>query len=207
MKLLSHFNSNPKVAKNTALGWGTAVLHLAPASMSGYQVCSKRSPGCEAACLHFAGAAFLQSRKNASRIARTKFFFEDRAAFMAQLRKEIEAHVRKMDRLGLRPAVRLNATSDIPWERVRDNPIGDMPEVVFYDYTAIPGRKTPSNYHLTFSLKETNEISAQEAVQSGMNLAVVFPPLTSQRRSGGFLWSMGTYPTSAPMIQRGVLWA
>lgn len=175
MKLLSQFNSNPKVAKNTELGWGTAVLHLAPASMSGYQVCSKRSPGCEAACLHHAGGAHLQSLKDRSRIARTKFFFENRAEFMVQLRKEIEAHVRKMDRLGLRPAVRLNATSDIPWERVRDNPISDMPGVLFYDYTAIPQRKTPSNYHLTFSLKETNEISAQEAVQSGMNLAVVFP--------------------------------
>lgn len=174
-KLLSHFDSNPKVAKNTALGWGTAVLHLAPAGMSGFQVCSARSPGCEAACLHYAGAQHLQSLKDRSRIAKTQRFFKDRHGFMAQLRKEIEAHVRKMEKMGLRPAVRLNATSDIPWERVRGNPIEDMPHVQFYDYTAIPNRNVPANYHLTFSLKENNEEAARKALQSDLNLAVVFP--------------------------------
>jgi hypothetical protein len=175
MTLLSHFDSNPKVAKNTKLGWGTAVLHLAPANMSGYQVCSARSPGCEAACLHYAGGAHLQSLKDRSRIAKTKFFFENKEAFMAQLLKEITAHVRKMDRMGLKPAVRLNATSDIPWERVRGNPIEALPEVQFYDYTAIPNRQVPDNYHLTFSLKETNESQSRIALALGLNLAVVFP--------------------------------
>ncbi len=176
-KLLSHFDSNPKVAKNTALGWGTAVLHLAPASMSGFQVCSRRSPGCEAACLHFAGGAHYQSRKDQSRIAKTQRFFKDREAFMAQLFKEIEAHVRKMDRMGLRPAVRLNATSDIPWERVKHqgkNLMDHLPNVLWYDYTAIPNRQVPDNYHLTFSLKENNESEARAALDMGLNLAVVF---------------------------------
>lgn len=174
-KLLSHFDSNPKVAKNTKIGWGTAVLHLAPASMSGFQVCSFRSPGCEAACLHFAGGAHYQSRKDQSRIAKTQRFFKDRDGFMDQLVKEIAAHVRKMDRMGLRPAVRLNATSDLPWERIKGNPIEAMPEVQFYDYTAIPNRNVPDNYHLTFSLKENNEQAAQAALDQGLNLAVVFP--------------------------------
>ena len=179
MKLLSHFDSNPKVAKNTALGWGTAVLHLAPANMSGFQVCSARSPGCEAACLHFAGGDHLMPLKNRSRIAKTQFFFKDKAGFMAQLLKEVQAHVRKMERLGLRPAVRLNATSDIPWERVRcgdhENIMVALPNVQFYDYTAIPNRRVPSNYHLTFSLKETNESESRLALALGFNLAVVFP--------------------------------
>lgn len=178
-QLLSHFDSNPKVAKNTKLGWGTAVLHLAPANMSGFQVCSKRSPGCEAACLHFAGGDHLMPLKNRSRIAKTRFFFARRAEFMAQLLKEIKAHVRKMERLGLKPAVRLNATSDIPWERVRcgDHPniMSALPDVLFYDYTALPNRSVPANYHLTFSLKETNEGDSRIALGMGMNLAVVFP--------------------------------
>lgn len=179
MKLLSAFGSNPKVAKNSKLGWGTAVLHLAPASMSGYQVCSARSPGCEHACLHHAGAAFLQSKKDKARIARTKFFFEDKPGFMAQLAKEITNHVKAMHKAGLKPAVRLNATSDIPWERVRfgdhANLMAAFPDVLFYDYTAIPHRTVPANYHLTFSLKETNERASRVALGLGMNLAVVFP--------------------------------
>jgi len=178
-KLLSHFDSNPKVAKNTKLGWGTAVLHLAPASMSGFQVCSARSPGCEAACLHHAGAAHYQSRKDQSRIAKTQRFFRDRHAFMAQLLRELQAHVRKMERMGLRPAARLNATSDLPWERIRcgdhKNIMEALPDVLFYDYTAIPNRVVPSNYHLTFSLKETNVAEADRQRAAGFNLAVVFP--------------------------------
>lgn len=177
-KLLTRFDANPKVAKNTKLGWGTAVLHLAPASMSGYQVCQGRSPGCEAACLHFAGAALYQSRKEQSRIRKTKLFFEQRQTFFDQLQRELLSHVRMCEREGLKPAARLNATSDLPWERIRVNnqTIMDLfPDVLFYDYTAVLGRETPSNYHLTFSLKEDNTDAARVALSRGMNVTAVFP--------------------------------
>jgi hypothetical protein len=47
MTLLSAYNANPKVAKNEKLGKAGAVLHLAPANMSGYEVCQ----GCRQPCL------------------------------------------------------------------------------------------------------------------------------------------------------------
>ena len=177
--LLTDIGGNPKVAKNDKLGYASVVLHLAPARMSGYQVCQHRSPGCEAACLHFAGAQLYMAAKEKARIRKTKLFFEDRLNFMNLLVRDIEAYLRKVDRMGdKKPAIRLNATSDIPWERVRvgkhENLMSMFSDVLFYDYTAIPNRQVPDNYHLTFSLKANNEEASRAALAQRLNLAVVF---------------------------------
>ena len=49
MKLLS--TGNPKILKGLAEGYNTYILHLAPADLSGYETCAKRTAGCTAACL------------------------------------------------------------------------------------------------------------------------------------------------------------
>jgi hypothetical protein len=49
-------------------------------------------------------------------ITRTKLLFEQRDTFMGQLAREIAAHARKAEKLGMRAAVRLNGTSDLPVE-------------------------------------------------------------------------------------------
>lgn len=180
-RLLSKHNSNPKIAKaETLFGIRTAVLHLAPADMSGYEVCPSRSPGCTAACLHHAGNPVHQHGKNRARIERTRFFFNHREEFLHALRAEIERHKRAAHRKCQRAAVRLNGTSDLPWERIRasfGSVIDAFPDVSFYDYTSVINRlrvDIPENYHLTFSLKENNEKQAIEAIDRGFNVAVVF---------------------------------
>lgn len=84
---------------------------------------------------------------------------------------------------GERSGVRLNATSDIPWESVSfvwrgkqfANVMQAFPRVQFYDYTKRANRRNlPSNYHLTFSLAEDNDAQAEKALQNGMNVAAVF---------------------------------
>jgi hypothetical protein len=187
--LLSATNSNPKVAKNGKLGVLTAVLHLAPGDMSGHEVCPKRSPGCTAACLHYAGSPAYMSGKTTARIARTKLLFADRNLFMNILALEIHDHLLLAEKENMEPAIRLNGTSDIVWEKkkfilfpevaellgsVADNILSLFPTVQFYDYTAIPRRSPPANYHLTFSLKETNSAEAIAEMKRGTNLAVVF---------------------------------
>ena len=79
----------------------------------------------------------------------------------------------------MQPAVRLNGTSDLPWEKVF--PMGDFPQVKFYDYTKNPVRmekftqgKMPANYHLTFSRSEENEKEALAILPTGGNVAAVF---------------------------------
>jgi hypothetical protein len=192
---------NPKIQKGTAFGYLTAVLHLAPASLSGYEVCPKATDGCRAACLNTAGCGGITAgkgrltveeiasgkRTNAiqeARIRRTRWYFEDRAAFMATLAADIRKVVKLATRLGLKPAIRLNGTSDIPWERVSyasecgtywDNLMMHFPEVKFYDYTKRANRSgLPANYKLTFSLAEGNDSDAGAALLNGMNVAAVF---------------------------------
>jgi hypothetical protein len=142
--LLAAPESNPKVAKNGKLDVLTAPLHLAPFDLSGYQVCPQASAGCAAACLHTAGNPAYMANKDASRKAKTRAYFEERSAFMAVLVFEIAALERKAKAQGMQAGIRLNATSDLPWERRRVDVDGAavglmdlFPEVQFYDYTKV----------------------------------------------------------------------
>ena len=190
--LRSSHNSNPKVAKaEKKLGIRTAVLHLAPADMSGHEVCPNRSPGCTAACLHFAGAQHYQTNKDKARVARTRFFFKYRELFIERLAIEIAKHERAAIKQGLKPAVRLNGTSDLAWERLKGADgktiVERFPAVQFYDYTAVINRlrrPLPANYHLTFSLKENNMAHALEAKALGFNVAAVFVDTLPERLFG-----------------------
>lgn len=189
-------DANPKVKKNQKIGVLTTVLHLAPGNMSGHEVCPKRSPGCSAACLHFAGDPSRLERKTKARTAKTKLFFADRNLFMNILALELHAFEQKAARRGMKAACRLNGTSDIVWERKRfilfpevaekigrqaDTIIGLFPDLSFYDYTKIPGRVPPPNYHLTFSESEVNAPLVALEMARGLNIASVFfdhPPET-----------------------------
>lgn len=176
MKLLSE--SNPKTVKGQRLGYLTWILHLAPSTLSGKNVCPGASAGCIASCLNTAGRGHMAPIQQA-RIRKTKLFFEDRESFMHQLVKDIQSAIRKSDRLGYTPVFRLNGTSDIRWETIRIGPyrnIFDMfRNVQFYDYTKLSNRRNiPANYHLTFSRSECNEDKLDEAISNGMNIAVVF---------------------------------
>lgn len=181
--LLANPEANPKLAKNGKVGVMAAPLHLAPAKLSGYEVCPTATAGCRAACLHTAGNRVYMKGKSKARIARTKAYFEDRALFMATLVKEIAALEAKAHRAGMQPAVRLNATSDVTWERVAftvdgvtyANLMQRFPNVEFYDYTKRANRRNlPANYTLTFSLAEGNDDDAFKALRNGHNVAVVF---------------------------------
>ena len=180
--LLTPPANQPKIMKNEKRGYYTAALHLAPASLSGFNTCAGSSPGCRAACIHYAGNPLYLAAKTKARIARTKLYFEQRSLFFELLHLEIAAHARTAERFHLRPAVRLNATSDIDFVQSNVLMITQFSEVAFYDYTSVinrlarPGR--PSNYHLTFSLKENNLPQAERAARLGFNVAVVFPTAT-----------------------------
>jgi hypothetical protein len=180
MKLLTI--GNAKTVKGEARGYLTFILHLAPARLSGYNVCPGASAGCIAGCLNTAGRGGMFKRgenTNAiqeARIRRTRFFFEDREAFMRALVSDVRKGIKQAERKGLIPVFRLNGTSDIRWESVEvdgfRNIMEAFPTIQWYDYTKLTNRRhLPSNYHLTFSRSETN------VIPDGMNVAVVFQSL------------------------------
>lgn len=181
--------SNAKVIRGEAFGFITAILHLAPSWLSGFNVCPMASKGCAAGCLNLAGRGGMFKKGTntnvvqRARIRKTQQFFNDRETFMALLVEDIRRFIRGAARVGLTPAIRLNGTSDIRWENVPvtvdgiayRNIMEVFPGVQFYDYTKIPNRRDlPRNYHLTFSLNEENEIAAREMLAHGMSVAVVF---------------------------------
>lgn len=183
MKLLN-IDANAKTVKGQKIGFMTAVLYLAPFKMSGFNVCPMAEvAGCWKGCLNTAGRGGISKGSKRfrtpvglvpdntiqrCRIKRTKMWAEDRDTFWIQLRKEITAFIKRAERKGLTPVVRLNGTSDIQWERFSPYYPGGIahtifemfPDVQFYDYTKIYKRCTselPDNYHLSLSYSEANE--------------------------------------------------
>jgi hypothetical protein len=163
-------DANPKVAKNAKVGDYTAVMHLAPASLSGRNVCPWASKGCIAACLHTAGNPAYLEVKTRARIARTNLFFDARRLFIALLFHEMYAHINKARKLDLKPSFRLNGTSDIPWETMMHM---ECVAATFYDYTKSPERAIAQPYHLTFSRSESNDDACRTVLEAGGTVAVV----------------------------------
>lgn len=202
--LLADPVSNPKVAKSLGYGFSTAPLHLAPANLSGFQVCPKATEGCKAACLHTAGNPAYMAAKARARNNRTRAYFTDRGAFMQTLAYEVAGHYLKTRKTrGLVCAVRLNATSDIPWENVPltiegtvwPNVMTLFPKVVWYDYTKRCNRRNlPANYSLTFSLAENNDQDALRALVNGHNVAAVFSVRRGQPLPASYVIQGYTYP-------------
>lgn len=181
--MLLTVGNDSKTIKGQKLNIMTGILYLAPANVSTFQTCPKASDGCKAACLYSAGRGKFNNVQQA-RINKTLWFFQERDTFMAQLVKDIGKVQRKAEKQGMTPAIRLNGTSDIAWEKIkviRDgveyrNIMKAYPEIQFYDYTKIIGRKSAlalPNYHLTFSLAENNDSDALAALEQGYNVAVV----------------------------------
>ena len=185
-KLLS--TANPKIQKGTKLGYLTYILHLAPSDLSGKNLCPKATPGCIAACLNTAGRGGMFKRGETTnmiqkaRIRKTKYFFEDRNQFMLDLAYDIQKAIRFAEKQGLTPVIRLNGTSDLSWEKYEvpvfctRNIFELFPQVQFYDYTKVLGRKIKGipNYHLTFSRADGNAADVPKAVAQGLNVAVVY---------------------------------
>ena len=188
--LLTKGSSNIKLNKSEKYGvYSTMGLHLAPADMSGYNVCPKASKGCKKACLTFSGQGQMyqqgklyDSRLHTARAGKTVLLKEDRRLFFTKLKQELDKFLRKCTKLDTLPAVRLNCTSDVAWENVKDpatkkNIMELYPEIQFYDYTKIIARfykDLPSNYFLNFSRSESNEEETMEALEMGVNVTAVF---------------------------------
>ena len=184
---------NAKTVKGDKAGdYATAIMYLAPASQSlmGNVCPMAQTAGCEMGCLSKAGRAGMFTSIEKARIAKTQRYFADRFAFMAELVRDIYKFTKRCAKHGVKPAVRLNGTSDIQWEI--GHPVyrnGErfasifeaFPEVQFYDYTKVykrAYRKLPANYALCLSYSNANSAYAdavwKAAMETGTNIAVVY---------------------------------
>lgn len=177
MKLLG-VGSNAKTIKSDEGGeYLTAILYLAPhTEAGGNTVCPAATSGCIEGCLYSSGRGRM-SNVQQSRIKKTQWYNNDLIGFLTQLDKELKAFQSKCEKLKVKPAVRLNGTSDIRWEKNLNMGTYD---IQFYDYTKRhPSRLNtlPKNYHLTYSRKETDDDARFKLAMAHMNVAVVFDEL------------------------------
>ena len=167
------------MAKGEKFGFKTAILHLAPFTLSGKNVCPKASKECAAACLNTSGRGQMGSVQKA-RLNKTNYFWTNKNGFLWDLSKEIEQLKKRARAQGFKFAVRLNGTSDLAWHRMKVDGGSTLMEihqdVQFYDYTKVLNYfdHNHKNYHITFSDSGRNNSDINEAIALGHNVAVVF---------------------------------
>jgi hypothetical protein len=178
MQKIMNWDKNHKTVKGQKQGYMTGILYLAPAHLSGVNVCPYASPGCTASCLNTAGMGRYGNVQEA-RIKKTKSLFADKAGFIARIEKEIGLAIGRAERKKMKLTIRLNGTSDLNVESW--GLMEKFPKIQFYDYTKNPFRMDkflnggmPKNYNLIFSLSETNEVYAKTVLARGGNIVAVF---------------------------------
>lgn len=169
--------TNHKTVKGEHAGYLTAILYLMPhTSGGGKTLCPHSTDACREMCLAGAGLSGLPLQL-AAKQRRTELWLKQPSVFIQTLLADIEKLRTIAAKEGLKPAVRLNGTSDIAWERVIAIPRG----IIAYDYTKIPleqrrvGR--PDEYHLTYSIEGPDSMSRAVAyLRAGQSVAAVVPP-------------------------------
>lgn len=182
VKTLLSIDTNAKTVKGQSKGYLTGILYLAPYTVANGKdnLCpNAENAGCSEACLYSAGRGKFNNVQQ-SRINKTNLWLNDKETFFNILIKDINKLIKKADKLGLVPCVRLNGTSDIVWQKELFNGLTIFeyfPDLQFYDYTKIPQKVEFDNYHLTFSYSQASskyQSSIEKAYRLGMSFAVVF---------------------------------
>jgi hypothetical protein len=170
-------SANSKLKK--AAGRYRAIgLAMAPWKFAGKgNLCSFASDGCIDACNGLWSGMNVTSSTRFALIGRARLYLEFRALFLRKLREELARFEALCIRTGRIPAVRLNVSTDIPWEKVAPALFAEFTRTRFYDYTAFPVelRNPPANYQLCFSWKERTTFAYVESViAAGRNIVVPF---------------------------------
>lgn len=153
----------------------TAIAYLSPSTESGRNNCAGASPDCIRLCLKESGRLTFQGQ---SRLWKTALWYGNRELFLALLRCEISAHIKRSRGRRMACAVRLDGTSDLG---IADLVAAEFPRVTFYDYTKIAGRmrayldgKLAPNRHLTWSFSGINRAKTVAFLARGACASVVY---------------------------------
>ena len=184
-------SSSAKTRKSEGVGVLSKVLYLTSGIF-----CPKASPACLTTCLGHSSGRMPMQRSTDARDRRSALFLEDRDYFLQLLRSDIFQLRHDTHLQGMIASVRLNGTSDLPWERIAPELFSEFHDVQFYDYTKIAPRYRsylsgklgekdwPSNYTLCFSVSEKNGEDATAFLKQGGTVAAVFHPYIPQEFKG-----------------------
>jgi hypothetical protein len=173
--------NNAKTVKGDGSEYLTAIMYLAPADqVEGINMCPMAVlAGCKSGCLNTAGRGQMNCVQQA-RVRKTILWRDNPELFLEYLRADLKRFSAYCLRKAIKPCVRLNGTSDVPWELHIDMAV-EFPEIQFYDYTKTSNRLNrtlPDNYSITLSYSEASDryagIVTSAAQKTGANLAVVW---------------------------------
>jgi hypothetical protein len=189
----NYLNAINYMAPANSAGVGNLCTH---ASLGCIALCLGRESGQAAMVSKATGTNAVRD----SRERKARYFMSDRQSYLREMLLHIARNVRRARVKGMALAVRPNGSTDIAYEGLRiivDNALARQltriagcevtagthtifsafPSIQYLDYTKNPNRlrrTLPANYHLTFSLSETNLDQALAALARGFNVAVVF---------------------------------
>jgi len=175
-------SSTYKMEKSQKYKYLSEILHLAPSNIGGVNICPNASPECIKLCLNTSGRGQMNTVQK-SRLNKKFYFLADRLKFLNHLDREIKLSYARASRKGFKYTVRLNGTSDLPFERYKLknglNLMDNNPHVQFIDYTKVTNRldkknKIPKNYSLTYSQAENNLKDVKQILKTKYNIATVF---------------------------------
>ena len=186
-KLLTWGEENPKLAK--AVNWYQVGLNLMPTK----KLCPYQTEGCTAPCLVHQGRGAMASIINA-RMLRNWILENHPAMFSDTIHTELLNAKRRAEKKQLLLLARMNLTSDKIWYKDKlFKQWYDIEGIWFEEYTKIPIRyykNKPDHMHLTFSRSESNMVDCWEALNHGVNVAVVM-----EKEDGTWPQSWMGYPT------------
>lgn len=131
---------------------------------------------CAKTCVAFSGKGTMSTVQKA-RTMRTTYMAAQPKRFFWLIVAELD----RANRTGDTIAVRMNAFSDLRWERIAPWIFDRYPGIRFYDYTkhplaSRPVDTLPRNYRLTYSASpKTTADEFAANLRNGRNVAVVFP--------------------------------
>lgn len=147
-----------------------------------WTLCSGSTVECKNSCLVYTGRNVADTYNHRRKAVGTLALLEQPEHFCRMLIEAITLHSRSEACREMKPYVRLNVLSDVPWELLIPDMFSFFAErssrvftpPAFYDYTKLANRTPPPNYDLTFSFSGTNEGLARSEIARGRRIAVVF---------------------------------
>lgn len=202
--------TNKKTELSSGVGFKTLGIGMAPhasAGLEGFDVCPNASEECKKNCLGFTVGGNKQYPEAAlkRKILVTQYFTEHPEHAARLLSHEITTNEKAARRAGMKSGIRLNVTSDIPYEKMMPDAFWKRhSETQFYDYTknAKTTKDLPENYfkglsHTGTGHTESNDKAAIEELNRGGVVAMVFQKPKGKKRP---------YPTHVEDVQTGKRW-
>lgn len=171
-------STSAKLDKCQTVGVLARVLYFTPGVF-----CPAATDGCRQSCLAHTSGRMQFATHTRARDARTALYLENMELFTKRLCAEITLLETDALQAQMIPAVRLNGSSDLPWERLHLELFEQFPDVQFFDYTKLSHRvyrfmlgELPANYHLTFSVDGRMQKEASDILRRSGSVAAVFWP-------------------------------